>query len=55
LRFNLVFAVAVPALLFVFCPGYGALGGGLAILLAQSALSCAAAAHLIVNHRRGEG
>jgi O-antigen/teichoic acid export membrane protein len=55
LRFNLVFAVAVPALLFVFCPGYGALGGGLAILLAQSALSCAATAHLIVNHRRGEG
>jgi O-antigen/teichoic acid export membrane protein len=55
LRFNLVFAVAVPALLFVVCPGYGALGGGLAILLAQSALSCAATAHLIVNHRRGEG
>jgi O-antigen/teichoic acid export membrane protein len=54
LRFNLVFAIAVPALLFALCPGRGALGGGIALLLAQTALSGAAAAHLIVSHRRGE-
>jgi O-antigen/teichoic acid export membrane protein len=55
LRFNLVFAIAVPALMFAWCPGHGALGGGTAILLAQSALSGAAAAQLIVNHRREKG
>lgn len=55
LQFNLVFAIAVPALLFEFCPEHGALGGGVAVLLAQSALSGAAAAHLIVNYRREEG
>jgi O-antigen/teichoic acid export membrane protein len=55
LRFNLVFAIAVPTLLFALCPARGALGGAFAILLAQSALSAAAVAHLIVNHRRAEG
>lgn len=55
LRFNLVFAIAVPTLLFALCPAHGALGGGFAILLAQSALSAAAVTHLIVNHRRAEG
>ncbi|WP_029116593.1 lipopolysaccharide biosynthesis protein [Mycobacterium sp. URHB0044] len=55
LQFNLVFAIAVPALLFALCPTYGALGGAFAVLLAQSALSTAAAIHLFVNHRRAEG
>jgi O-antigen/teichoic acid export membrane protein len=54
LQFNLVFAIAVPALLFALCPAYGALGGAFAVLLAQSALSAAAAIHLFVNHRRAE-
>jgi hypothetical protein len=55
LQFNVVFAVALPALLFALCPAYGALGGGLAILLAQLALSGAAAAHLLISRRGGEG
>jgi len=55
LQFNVVFAVAVPALLFAFCPAYGALGGGLAILLAQLALSGAAGAHMLISCRGGEG
>lgn len=55
LRFNLVFAIAVPTLLVALCPAHGALGGAFAVLLAQSALSAAAAVHLFVNHRRAEG
>jgi O-antigen/teichoic acid export membrane protein len=55
LRFNLAFAIAVPTLLFGLCPAHGAVGGAFGILLAQSALSLAAATHLIVNHRRTEG
>lgn len=54
LRFNLVFAAAVPALLFALCPRYGAMGGGIAILLAQVALSAAAAGHLLINSHRAE-
>jgi O-antigen/teichoic acid export membrane protein len=54
LRFNVVFAFAVPALLSVLCPVYGAVGGAVAILLAQLALSGAAAVHLLMTRRGGE-
>ena len=54
LVFNMAFAVALPILVIVLCGPYGATGGALALLLAQTALSVAAGTHFFAVHRRSE-
>jgi O-antigen/teichoic acid export membrane protein len=55
LQFNVAFAVVLPILVVALSGRRGALGGALALLLAQSALSTGAGIHLLVNYRqRGE-
>jgi O-antigen/teichoic acid export membrane protein len=53
LTVNAVSAAMLLAIMPFMCHTDGALGGALALLLAQIALSAGAAAHIVVSYRRG--
>jgi O-antigen/teichoic acid export membrane protein len=52
---NALSAAILLATMPMLCGSYGALGGSLALLLAQSALSAGAATHVVIVYRRGAG
>jgi O-antigen/teichoic acid export membrane protein len=53
LAINAVAASILLAIMPHLCANYGAMGGALALLLAQSVLSAGAAAHVLISYRRG--